>query len=257
LSFLGDALPGLREVRVQLLAGYLWILFAWLAFISDIDISRSRSDAVAAVVDMADAVGPLGVTIAVSVAAFLVGAVSQEVSWHLERTSRGSAKLRRHTAEIAAGKAYGEIAEQFKRRNVRLDDEMAGILERSGFERWKNGVVDAAVLELSDTRTLPSHGPDVGVVDRLYAEGDLRLAVVPPLFALTVFLTVDLTPLWAFGLLPTVILEIQGVRKKDEARRRMVDLVMLGRLELAAIRRFKLEAELSLAERGGETSARA
>lgn len=256
MSFLIDALPGLREVRVHLLAGYLWILFAWLAFVSEIETSPARSDVVAAVVDLADAVGSLGVTIAVSVAAYLIGAVSQEVSWLLQRTNRTSAEVRRHTAEITAGKAYREVAEQFASRDIPLDKEtMDGILKRLGLGDGNNPVVDAAELELEDTRTLPSHGPDAGVIDRLHAEGDLRLAVIPPLLALTVFLAIDLTPLWTLALAAIGVLEVQGVRKHDEARRRMIDLVMLGGLELAAIRRFKLEAELSLAERTDTTKS--
>jgi hypothetical protein len=79
VSILASVVPGLRDVRGPLVAGYLWLLVAWLIVDPDPKF-RDASGALRAVVNLAHAIGPFATAIAVSVAAYLIGAVSHVFS---------------------------------------------------------------------------------------------------------------------------------------------------------------------------------
>jgi hypothetical protein len=74
---LANLLPGVRELRAPLAAGYIWLLAGWLVAQPHVP---SRSDAtgpLAAIYDLGDAVSAVGLGVAVSFVAYLLGAVSE------------------------------------------------------------------------------------------------------------------------------------------------------------------------------------
>lgn len=76
-------------------------------------------------------------------------------------------------------------------------------------------------------------------VDRLRAEGELRLAVVLPLLALTVFLALN-GSLWWLAMLPAMAaLWIQGIRREDDAKKSTADAIRLGRVPSSAAGKFE------------------
>lgn len=78
MTFLTTLLPGLREIRAPLAGGYLWILLIWL--IADPDKPMPGGDRpYDRLGDLAEAVGPIGVGVAGSVAAFLIGSLAVAV----------------------------------------------------------------------------------------------------------------------------------------------------------------------------------
>jgi hypothetical protein len=77
MNLLASAIPGLREIRAPLVAGYIWLLSAWLVVQPKTPITAHVLNGPAGlVVQLAHVVGPVATAAAVSVAAYLVGAVS-------------------------------------------------------------------------------------------------------------------------------------------------------------------------------------
>jgi len=75
VQILANALPGFRDLRGPVIAGYLWLVFAWL--IVEPDVHHRPSGGVGATAwDLADDVGRFGVAVGVSVAAYLIGSLS-------------------------------------------------------------------------------------------------------------------------------------------------------------------------------------
>lgn len=68
-------IPGLRDVRTHLVAGYAWLLVIWIDVAPD-DLSVRPTDRkLASVYDLVEAIGPAGAAVATGVVAYLLGAV--------------------------------------------------------------------------------------------------------------------------------------------------------------------------------------
>ncbi len=86
---LNNLLPGLREVRAPLIAGYLWLIAAWFALQPLFPNDEPTSGIVASAVALHDAVSALGIAVASAVAAFLIGSLSEALLSGLWRRERG------------------------------------------------------------------------------------------------------------------------------------------------------------------------
>lgn len=73
---LASVLPGLRELRAPLAAGYLWLAFAWLIFRDDVPARSEATGIVGDVFELAQFAGPAATLAAVTFVAYLVGALS-------------------------------------------------------------------------------------------------------------------------------------------------------------------------------------
>lgn len=72
MQFLWNLLPGAREARNDLIVGYTWLIAIGLCIgVPELGSGRAR--------ELADAVGPLGIAIAVSVIAFMLGSFSSDL----------------------------------------------------------------------------------------------------------------------------------------------------------------------------------
>jgi hypothetical protein len=76
MNFLSQLLPGFRHVRGPLIAGYIWLFVAWL-FLADNLPQRHESKVYLHAFELGDFVGPVGLAVAVSVAAYLIGSLFQ------------------------------------------------------------------------------------------------------------------------------------------------------------------------------------
>lgn len=74
MAFLSSVLPGVREVRAPLVAGYLWILFGWLLIDPATPDGRAE-DPYNQLGKLGEAIGPVGKAVAVSVGAYLLGSL--------------------------------------------------------------------------------------------------------------------------------------------------------------------------------------
>ena len=78
MNILGSIVPGFRDLRGPLIAGYMWLLFAWL--LVDPEVPLKSEGQLGSIVDLAHEAGPIATAAAVSVAAYLVGAMSRLLS---------------------------------------------------------------------------------------------------------------------------------------------------------------------------------
>jgi hypothetical protein len=77
---LASLLPGLREIRAPLAAGYLWLVVAWLVFQDRVETGAAASGSVDALLTLKDELGTGGLTAAATFVAYLVGALWQPVA---------------------------------------------------------------------------------------------------------------------------------------------------------------------------------
>jgi hypothetical protein len=68
-------MPGLRELRAPLAAGYLWLLWFWLAFGDAFRIDDQVSGPLKRLTDLDPLVSDLGRAVVASVAAYVVGSI--------------------------------------------------------------------------------------------------------------------------------------------------------------------------------------
>ena len=68
MQILASALPGFRDLRAPLIAGYLWLMFLWILIKLDIH-KRPINGVAAAVYDLVKDAGPIWIGLGVGVAA--------------------------------------------------------------------------------------------------------------------------------------------------------------------------------------------
>lgn len=96
MNFITQLLPGLRDVRGPLIAGYLWLFAGWL-FLGEPTPDQETADAAyRPVLELGDALGRVGLAAVVSVAAYLIGSLFQAVVGGIDFTYKSlKERLRR------------------------------------------------------------------------------------------------------------------------------------------------------------------
>lgn len=313
MSILANALPGFRDIRSALVAGYLWLVFAWIVFGSEVDDARTTYPALQSGVDLANAAGRIWIAVAVGTAAYLVGLVSRDASaalvsffrrryreqddvgtpddaqdppleFRLTQRSRSSGALVASSLLLAAefvkmmrplrrvfdlvfappthvGRtstpektdltvpgADRVVRQLISDRLQRAERLLASTVQRKEERAKRAGRIinacDALATDLSRELDLPAtllagDRPELfAEADRIRAEGELRVAVVPPLTALAVLLAVEVSPAWLLALLPVAQLLRQGIRREDDVRRLIGSALVQGAVQSAAVQRF-------------------
>jgi hypothetical protein len=82
---LTNLLPGIREMRAPLVAGYLWLVACWIVLEPHIPNSRPESAVLVTFYRLADRVSPVGLGVIASVTAYLLGSLSIAFSGNLLR----------------------------------------------------------------------------------------------------------------------------------------------------------------------------
>jgi hypothetical protein len=123
---LASLLPGLREIRAPLAAGYLWLIVGWLTFHDRVDSGASAPGAVQALKELRDAIGVGGVAAAATFLAYLLGALwepaagrSAELLWRV-----------RQTVGLASGAEFGDPYGQSVTISMASWDRLEGIFAR-------------------------------------------------------------------------------------------------------------------------------
>ena len=76
LNLLASAIPGLRDLRAPLVAGYVWLLVVWLAIQPATPLAAHTTGIARSLVDLGHTVGPAATAAAVTVTAYVIGAIS-------------------------------------------------------------------------------------------------------------------------------------------------------------------------------------
>jgi hypothetical protein len=309
-----NLLPGVRELRAPLAAGYLWLLFAWLILPIERPTAKAAKQdtgTLGRLYELEPLVGPIGLAVVVSIAAYLLGSLTLGLAPWWRRMG-----LRQRRAEAAAERS-GEPApparwpwtRSYWRNRLRtIENELwrkytgrlasARMSPLQGLKLWLVSSrvtpsgrdrlmtwADRRYRDLGDDPQVQEGGdPDVGhlfisavngfeevktkltatnellysEVDRRENEGTFRAALVPPLLALLVYLMFTESHLWVAGIIPALLLWVQGRRLRAEAGELLADALLAhDDLEPFALREMRDQRKrkierLEREERDGE-----
>lgn len=256
MQILASALPGFRDLRAPLIAGYLWLMFLWILIKPDIH-KRPINGVAAAVYDLAKDAGPIWIGLGVGVAAYLIGSVSQalspvigdrklpliaEMAW--DRIPRlGRSRLVPLREMDLIGQYLDEAMQKISAlgpERISVDDPFALVEGRE--RRASRGLDEELELPATLLLTEPGREPDPQLfseADRLKAERELRLAVVPPLCAIVIFLAWNQSCWWWIALIPVAILLWQAHSKNSAFRSLMIGALGRGLARSQSVEDFR------------------
>jgi hypothetical protein len=246
VQILANALPGFRDLRAPLIAGYMWLLFAWLWASPDLD--RLSTGIGGSLHDLSQRAGPIWTGLAASVAAYLVGSLSQAGSNLAQQAILDLAPFRRKIRNLNFQthqqiEAIGERAQltiQSRDRDDPLDPGAYSTLNDQVARRQEEAHREAQrELDLPATLLVGDQADLFAEVDRVRAEGELRMAVLPPLVALGILLG-NCVSLWWYLLLPAAgaVLFYQGIQRDIDAKKIISDAIGVGRVKAASVNKF-------------------
>jgi hypothetical protein len=243
---LSSILPGVRQLRAPLAAGYLWILFVFL--LAHLGSSEPHSGIGRDLARLGDALSPAGLAVAVSFAAYLVGSFSHGLSQGASRW------LGNRLGLYNSGRLSWRGLEGLE--DLLMPRAVAGLLVSPEEARdLSSEVVDE--LDLVKSRLLETEHDIHNEVDRLHAEADFIAAVISPLIAVGVFavLQIPVGPVGGFPqgwvefflvlgvVLVAYVMIIQGVLIYQRANDKIVDAIFLEQVRSPALDRWDREAE--------------
>ncbi len=242
-SVLASLLPGLRQVRAPIAAGFVWLVTAWLALADFVPHSSEGATGVFRdIYAIAGVAGEAGISASAGFIAYLLGILSVQVSSALFavptniRARRGGRVASLQALPPPSDQGRRALAETVVRELVERssrDDDLMEMLKQTGIECGARSLKDANVLAsmvwvrlnidryvdkiVADLPHLPLRLIDdsgrkelFGEFDRRRAEAEFRAAVALPLVGLSVVLAVRVSPWFAFGLVVPAILAVQA-----------------------------------------------
>jgi hypothetical protein len=281
MQIITNSLPGIRDLRGPLVAGYLWLIFVWMLVQPDIT-RRPRSPVAGSLWDLGQQVGPIGVAIATGFGAYMLGALSQEITTTLGQASKWALRRKKlagvvdlvgemlpNRFSLVSWRLSGtvprvavrtrppnrvilQLVEQFNDLPADVwqsltDDQIASAQE--AFTR-RLSLDHAALRRELDAPALLLVGDKAQLfaeVDRLRAEGLLRLTVVPPLLA-TVFLLASSSSWW-FAAVPCLLLVARQGRQREQRSKDVIgEAIDHGAIESSSLRDLQSSAEQVLSD---------
>jgi hypothetical protein len=249
-DMLTSLLPGARQVRAPLAAGYLWLLLLWLIWgdeLPDREGQDRASGAIGQLYDLEPVISDLGIAAVASVVAYLVGSLLIGIAdwtayrWHNLSGRRqtdwrlGKPGLQELTA-WADEAVRDAMREQDPKGLEDLDQRIATTRKETSYSESDPQVLEPlpeqlaveqtrrwleletiGTLELVESQLLTLAPALHAEVDRRENEATFRLALAPPLALLTAWLTITDSPLWAVGALLVVGLVVQGRTLRKQA----------------------------------------
>ncbi|WP_199255881.1 hypothetical protein [Mycolicibacterium mengxianglii] len=262
MQILASALPGFRDLRAPLAAGYLWLLF--LVMLKPEITDRPTNAVAVAIYDLGKSAGPIWVSVGISFGAYLIGSISQTFSTALERMIDRMVELRKHLRlvrnsdsvrselepemEIPSNIENSQITKLY-RRAVAENRNMVFLKNKKERDRFFRNLRMRATeaqrgldIELAMPATLLI-GKDQAAfseADRLKAESQLRYGILLPLTAVLIFLIANHSPLWSVGGVALVILGWQAYAKNREFKTLMLGAVQRQVIQSQSIEEFEV-----------------
>jgi len=250
-----SALPGLREIRAPLAAGYLWLLNLWLITHADEAHPTKLSHSF---IELGELTGTISLSVGIGFGAYLLGSLTEgALLWvialvtELRVSSRGLATLESIVAREVEGAhapslATHELAREFhRRRRTRrryghepATEDLGGESELFARHVFEETLLEELLedLDLAKTRLLEEHKEVFSVSDRLNSEADLRFAVIPPLVLLAGVIADRSDIWWLFPalLVPILLLGLQARARKRSGGDVLADALSLRLVEAPA-----------------------
>ena len=243
---IASLLPGLREIRAPLAAGYIWLVFAYFVIGKPTQVNDAPGP-FQELLEVLPALGTTATAIAISFIAYLIGSVSQDLFGQLLPHGLGPLSTLVPTRP--------SVAELQLVRNMNMLRDLAGPASQEE-QSWK-AVVECLQGGLQALRDIRSEGASESekpeaLRPMVEAEAALRVAIIPPFTALFVVLTVQESLVWASGLVLAAAFLIQAVARAAESNRLAAHFLRrggLGQIE------DELQATLNDADDGNRESA--
>ncbi|MFG1659554.1 hypothetical protein ACGFIY_23775 [Micromonospora chersina] len=268
---LGSLLPGLREVRAPLAAGYLWIAYAWLALRNDVPQRKTATGLLADVYDLAAWLGKPGIMVIVGFTAYLIGVVSVGATTYVLRRLSHLALMSRNRADLVLFKlglsvrgvealksiCYTSVVLQLQEAGnhaqiLSLNPEAAAVVKafasKLSLEEKRAMVAEHVKMDnyfeavADDFQALPVRlmldSPEAfSTYDRTRTEGEFRGAVVLPITAIALGVYQELTIL-SLGLLAAALaLAVQARQRIVQANDEIAEVLRAsGGKESPAVR---------------------
>jgi hypothetical protein len=264
VQVLGSLLPGVRDVRAPLAAGYTWLLVAWLLYGSDA--SQNPTGVALDLKRLHDTVSSAGAAVALSFVAYMIGVFSiaatgalgrQLTAWARPSWFSGSAPGTANALEIVVAPQLDEMVAALSlpgRDDSRpvyeqLADLVEPIARRPAQGRVYEAVRDAVADEFEQMgRQLVGREPELfGEYDRLRAESELRTGLVLPGMALGATLAWVGSGGWrAVGVavaVAAVLLVFLAKSRSHDAIDVVVSALRNGRVDSPTLLRLKQETD--------------
>lgn len=277
-------IPGLREVRAPLVAGYLWLLGVWLALEPCLPAQGEATGVVANFIDLEQAVSPVVTAIAISALAYFTGAVAEGIlgrAWQgqlgflfppeLSRPGRealrevaegraeaiasalaGSGGLRAAFANPPSRTDIPEIMKLLREAGRHVLGQVAGTTgvgpanERDAIAYATASLMDRISRDLMQVRThlLAAESALHGLADRYGSEAELRFSVAAPLLLLVGVLTARWSAWWLFGVVAVLVLWLQGLNRRRRSGDVLAEALRQGKATTPMLERLDQEREL-------------
>ena len=213
--FLSSLLPGIRELRAPLAAGFIWMAFLYLVVGSP-----TRGDAPGPINDLlelSDSFGDVLTGVALSFIAYLIGSLSQDLFG--QALPRGAARLARRFS------SRDLMRIDFARLLSALRESIRALADAPEDERYKFfgdvgeglGRTREALREAEQAGASQTEKPEA-LRPMIEAEEDLRVSIVPPLVALFGYLVAVDGLVWLVGLAFSLALYVQAAARHAQAR---------------------------------------
>lgn len=212
-------LPGLRALRAPLASGYLSLLALWLAYSNDVPDREDASGLVRRVYELEGLGSEVGVGLAVSFVAYLIGTLTE---WGTTSALRELVSNR----FLWYGKWIRSRALEVKRDPDVDYDIVDTIVEGERFGRaWRRG-------EFSTIRTLllVEHPLLYNEYDRLTSEAEFRTAIILPLAWLITILGREFDTAFFAALVAVIALAIQAFQLERRGMAILVQSVTSGKV---------------------------
>src|SRR6266511_1379052 len=191
-------LPGIRELRTPLAIGYVWLMNAWILFAEDLPRTRPQDGELAAIWDLATAVGITATLAAVTFSAFIIGSI-------LEIDPQGSIvqllttiffpwRYKDDRRRIGKGKFQIEYSLLAVNTKEDLKDNIKDNIKDTTKPVDTQKLVDTTFWEVMSeipqiaTRLQVTNSELYGRYDRLLAEASVRINLAIPVVVLLILL---------------------------------------------------------------------
>jgi hypothetical protein len=246
---LANVMPGLRELRAPLAAGYLWLLWGWLAFGARVPRTKDEApEPLHRLYELEPVISDLGLAVVASVAAYVLGSIVVDVQaqftviprW-LDATtifSLAPAASRPVLVTPAGRRILDSIFEQSHSTQRQSQEsthpqqlalsQVSGVPPAPPRPRTVNREEALRIWlsrnrEVLKTRLLDLSTELHSEVDRPDAEATFRMALWPPLAALTLYpLAAQVSGWWLGALVIPALLAWQWISLRRQATESLV-----------------------------------
>ncbi|MGY1733902.1 hypothetical protein ACI798_20525 [Geodermatophilus sp. SYSU D01045] len=256
---LASVLPGVRDVRVPLASGLLWLFAAWLVLEPRFpDEAPESGTFLARIHRLVDFFGTGGAVGAILFSAYLVGII---LAFERVRFGQVPGKV----TQLMASSTYDHLKSHL------AQDLQSAVKEMNQHGEWKSGKTDqplaAALMDSPaswrDDRTKETLSTEIAYdlyreeaalanrlrmqsnqevyqsYDAKVAEANFRQAVSLPLGVLIVVLAINVSWLWFAALVVPVLLLILSGSARKEARSELVEAVIGKLIESTTVKHFR------------------